>query len=214
MLQAISTAWQEMARPDGAGIAAVAVGDAEGPMPQAIRASAPRRRASFLAGRCAARLALSRAGFAGHATLGIDADGLPLWPRGWRGSITHTDDIALAIAAPAQAVAILGLDLERMIAPGLAGDIAPQIMPEYRTGSDLPPALEITRVFSGKEALYKALFPHCRQFREFSAARACWHQGDLQLVLMENWHEDWPENTSFTIRQTVAAGHVLSLLWQ
>lgn len=214
MLQAISTAWQDMARPDGAGIAAVAVDAADGPMPPAIRSSAPRRRATFLAGRHAARLALNRAGFAGHATLGIGADGLPLWPQGWRGSITHTDDIALAIAAPAQAVAILGLDLERMIAPDLAGQIAPQIMPEYRAGSGLPLALEITRVFSGKEALYKALFPHCRRFREFTAARACWQKGDLQLILMENWHEDWPENTGFTIRQTVAAGHVLSLLWQ
>lgn len=213
MIEVISTAWQNLARPEGAAIAAVAVDATDGPMPPVIRSSAPRRRATFLAGRRAARLALSRAGFAGHAVLGIGADGLPLWPQGWRGSISHTDDIALAIAAPAQAVAILGLDLERMIAPELAEAIAPTIMPEYRAGSGMSLAHEITRVFSGKEALYKSLFPQCRQFREFSAARAWWQKGDLHLALSEDWHDDWPENTSFQIRQTLAAGHVLSLLW-
>jgi 4'-phosphopantetheinyl transferase EntD len=66
---------------------------------EAVAGVSPRRRAEFATGRGCAHAALSRCGF-GPAPLLPDADRAPCWPQGAVGSITHTVDYALAVAAP------------------------------------------------------------------------------------------------------------------
>ena len=190
-------------------------------LPAAARTWAARRRDSFAAGRRAAAGALGAAGYRGDGRLGIDADGLPVWPAGWLGSISHAESVAVAVAmpAPTHGAGVLGIDLEAVVAPGTAAEIAAEIMPEALPGaSGLPLAEEITRVFSAKEALYKALFPRTRQFRGFEAARACWPGPDapsaLVLTLAEDWGGGWQTGTRLAAFQAVAAGHVLTLVWR
>lgn len=83
----------------------------------------------------------------------------------------------MAMPVAGHASTVLGLDLERIVPPGTAQQIASGVMPERSPGgSGMTLAEEITRVFSAKEALCEALFPHTRQFREFSAASIDWHR--------------------------------------
>lgn len=189
-------------------------------LPAAARNWADRRRDSFAAGRRAAAAALAAAGFRGSQPLAIAADGLPDWPEGWIGSISHTDTVAAAVVVRTGNSLVLGLDLERIVIPEVAVEIAPAIMPEAAPGrSGLPLAEEITRVFSAKEALYKALFPSTRQFRDFDAAQVRWSRkgehGPLQieLTLTEDWGHGWPSGTRLAAFQTIAADHVVTIVW-
>ena len=169
--------------------------------------------------RHAARAALRRAGLADAQAPDMGADGLPVWPMGWLGSISHSGSLAAAIAAPAGAARLLGLDVERLVTPEAASRLALDVMPELSPGqSGLPLQEQVTRVFSAKEALFKALYPITRQMRGFSAAHADWRQDSpdmpIRLTLTEDWGPDWPAGTRFEVIQRVAAGHVISVLWR
>ncbi|MFD2842990.1 4'-phosphopantetheinyl transferase superfamily protein [Paracoccus cavernae] len=108
---------------------------------------------------------------------------------------------------------ILGLDLEPVMPRDLAQQLAASLMPEARAGGQgMPAEIEITRVFSAKETLFKALYPQVRAIKEFSAARAIWNGDALSLALTEPWAEALPEGLVFAIEQRVAAGVVVSLL--
>ncbi|MDN3710975.1 hypothetical protein QWZ10_02545 [Paracoccus cavernae] len=78
----------------------------------------------------------------------------------------------------------------------LAQQLAASLMPEARAGGQgMPAEIEITRVFSAKETLFKALYPQVRAIKEFSAARAIWNGDALSLALTEPWAEALPEGS-------------------
>ena len=206
--------------PVGAWIAIVPVVPVTDPMlPLHIRDASPSRRNEFAAGRQAAHAALRAAGYPGDATVGTGADGLPAWPRGWTGSISHTQDLGAAVVVATNDISdpVIGLDLERILDRQTALQIAPEVAPELDMSQDsADDCLTVTRIFSAKEALYKALFSVTRQFREFDAARAILGQKatDLQMMLTQRWGRDWPQGTCFDVRQVVAGGHVLTVVWR
>lgn len=206
--------------PPGGVLVCVPVGtDLPDDLPPDIRKTAPRRQRTFAAGRAAGRRALQMAGFTGQAPMPPADDQLPEWPLGWHGSISHTDDIAAALVAPTgpQGALLLGLDIERIVSPEIAAEIAPGVMPEAPIGrSGLPAGEEVTRAFSAKEALYKALYPQTRAFRDFDAARVVWQGSgrNISLTLTEDWGPDFPDGMIFYLHQQVAAGHVVTILWR
>lgn len=74
--------------------------------------AAEKRQREFALGRACARAALARLGH-GSAALGRKANGAPIWPGGVVGSISHTQHLAVALAAPAEAFRGLGVDVEQ-----------------------------------------------------------------------------------------------------
>lgn len=72
----------------------------------------PRRQATFRAGRACAHTALGELGGPAVA-IPIGTSGAPIWPDGFAGSISHTDEIAAAVVARSPPVRGFGLDLER-----------------------------------------------------------------------------------------------------
>jgi 4'-phosphopantetheinyl transferase EntD len=84
-----------------------------------------------------------------------DPDGRPRFPRGFAGSIAHTDRLAVALVAPG-AVAV-GVDIESAV-------ISPRVTRFVLRGRErrmlLPPAGEYTprELFAAKEAAFKALY--------------------------------------------------------
>ena len=126
----------------------------------AIARAVPKRRNEFLAGRQAARIALSAIGGPSVA-LPSGADRLPLWPDGFTGSITHCDDLCLAVATPHTRA--VGIDVEP--ATALPRDLWDAILlPEEQNAIvDTPdPGLTAKLIFSAKEAAYKAQYPISR----------------------------------------------------
>jgi enterobactin synthetase component D len=145
-------------------------------VPDQLAEAAPRRIATYVVGRYCADQALRLAGHpAPVPAVGRDAHGAPLWPRGWVGSLSHTDDSCVAVCAQNSVVSYLGVDCERIVSRKIANEIAKSVAPEVVNGSaslggfDVPTAL--TLAFSAKEALFKALFPHVGHFFGFEAAQ-------------------------------------------
>jgi 4'-phosphopantetheinyl transferase EntD len=106
------------------------------------------------AGRRAAAAALTAAA-AAESAVSRGADGRPVFPHGFAGSISHTDRLAVAVVAPG-AVAV-GVDIE-------SADISPRVsrfvLRESERNALLAPGAEFTvrDLFAAKEAAFKALY--------------------------------------------------------
>ncbi len=129
------------------------------PAEEALMAkAADKRRRDFALGRACAHAGLARLGVP-RAPLLPGADGVPAWPDGVAGSITHTGGYAAALVAWQRDFPHLGIDAERI------GGVTARLMPrlfdaeERRwlgelTGEALAQAA--TLLFSAKEAWFKA----------------------------------------------------------
>lgn len=108
----------------------------------------------FRAGRRAAAAALAASG-AADRVVPREPDGRPRFPRGFAGSISHTDRLAVAVVVPGAAAA--GVDIESaVISPRVARFVLRE--PERRmllrpAGAHTPRDL-----FAAKEAAFKALY--------------------------------------------------------
>lgn len=224
-LAALNAACADLPLPEGGRIAFAAIRSdwadrTPDILPATLGHAAPKRKAEFVAGRLAALAAMRAAGVPAPEVPAIGPDRLPVWPEGWQGSISHGTEIAVAVVVPLATKGgerageqFLGLDLEPVMPRDLAQQLAASLMPEARAGeAGMAEEVEITRVFSAKETLFKALYPQVRAIKEFNAARAIWQEGALSLALAEPWAEGLPEGMVFAIDQRVAAGIVVSLL--
>jgi 4'-phosphopantetheinyl transferase EntD len=115
------------------------------------------RVSEFSGGRFCARQALEQTGWDEEATLERNAEGVPNWPAGYVGSISHCRGLCMAVAAPESFSSAVGLDLERTnrIKEGAARQVVHQLESEFWSGDQLHASI----LFSLKEAFYKAQFP-------------------------------------------------------
>ena len=126
-----------------------------------------KRRREFQAGRTAARQVLAKLGCA-ETAVGKLKNGAPDWPAGISGSISHTDD--LAVAAAMTAAIGFGIDLEPN--ERLPNDVVPLIATkeELHTFRTALPAgiLPCRAIFCAKEATYKAISATLGKVIDFS----------------------------------------------
>jgi 4'-phosphopantetheinyl transferase EntD len=113
----------------------------------------------------------------GHAPIQVEshADRSPIWPSGWIGSLTHTDDFAMAAVGLTEQVGGIGIDAEDLsrstqiekTTKSFASD------DEIRIGlnAQIPIHLWSFIIFSAKESLFKCLYPLRREFFGFDSAR-------------------------------------------
>jgi len=91
-------------------------------------------------------------------------DGLPRWPAGTLGSLTHTRGFASALVAPAGTVRCLGLDSENWIPQKRISRIAPWVITDNernnaRRYSDKWFPRMFTVMYSAKESVIKCMYP-------------------------------------------------------
>lgn len=125
-----------------------------------IRASLGRR-LEMAAGRAAARAALASFGLL-DVPLPPSSNGVPRWPPGFVGSITHTRTLACAVVAPSTSFASVGLDaepdlpLEEALWPLIA---TPSELAELKTHTSPIAGARARALFCAKEAAYKCQYP-------------------------------------------------------
>ncbi|WEN16925.1 4'-phosphopantetheinyl transferase superfamily protein [Rhodanobacter sp. AS-Z3] len=171
-------------------------------LPEHLSVATKERQREFLAGRQCARNALGLAGCTMPGDLAIGTDGLPQWPDGWLGSISHNRDAAVAVAASKNLCNILGVDLEAWIDDDVAEEIHEQVFQpsELAQFPGYTPAQALTLVFSAKETLYKALYPEMRQFRDFKAACVIGVSSDhIYLRLEIDWGGAWRRGVTLAV---------------
>ena len=166
----LTKALLELAPP---GVACALWSDGEPPplLPVELSAAAhmgEKRRREFAAGRHCARKALACLG-EGPIALPVGAGRAPVWPPGFTGSISHTDDIAIAAVARRSELRSLGIDLESAdpLEPDLLELVCRQEERAALTASNMDAELSAKLIFSAKESVYKCLWPLTGIFLEF-----------------------------------------------
>lgn len=102
------------------------------------------------------------------------ADGVPVWPDEWLGSISHSKGVVGALVAPVPHCQLLGFDLEHTdrLSPAAMARVVHPAERSWVAGNQQRASL----LFSLKEAFYKAQFQRWRQPANFH---------DLALVVDE-----------------------------
>jgi enterobactin synthetase component D len=129
------------------------------------------RRSAYLAGRQCAALALARAG-APSGEVGANADGSPLWPAGFIGSITHARGFASVCVSACGELAAVGIDAEEVLDRVASAEIRDTVatrdeLGRLRRSSGLDETRLVTLLFSAKESVYKCVSPLTKEFLEF-----------------------------------------------
>jgi enterobactin synthetase component D len=147
-------------------------------LPESLGSASQSRQTSYLAGRGGAISALQDAGCTADCMLGRTTQGLPDWPQGFIGSISHTlietNGVAIAVVAKNNEYQSIAIDCEPVFLIAHADDVAPLTasINEQRLGERLclDRALWVTMIYSLKETLYKLLYAHVNCFMPFEAA--------------------------------------------
>jgi 4'-phosphopantetheinyl transferase EntD len=134
-----------------------------------IAGAAPKRRAEFAGGRAAARQALETLG-APPQSLPRGFSRAPNWPFGFVGSISHSGSVCCAVAARADEIEAVGVDVETAepLPTGVAALVCRADEAESFAGLPrLVGSAWANLAFSAKEAAFKAYHPHAGAFLEF-----------------------------------------------
>ncbi|MDY3126963.1 MAG: 4'-phosphopantetheinyl transferase superfamily protein [Corynebacterium sp.] len=131
------------------------------------------RKAEFGDARWCAHQALTELGYTGEEPILRGERGMPLWPEGFTGSLTHTTGLRAAVVAPTEEVCSLGLDAEiaEPLPEGVFHQIAragevDRVARMQASGLDFADRL----LFCAKEATYKAWFPLTYRWLDFHEA--------------------------------------------
>lgn len=165
-------------------------------LPLQIAQAVPKRQAEYLAARLLLRRLQQQLGRTPVQIL-PGADRSPGWPAGLQGSVSHSDALVLVGLGNSDGRR-LGVDLEQWLTAVQYQELAPAILSAdeqlwcQRENSKMPLSQQLTLIFAAKEALYKALYPDCRQIMEFSAARVlAITPAQILLQLTQDWSADW-----------------------
>jgi 4'-phosphopantetheinyl transferase EntD len=136
-----------------------------------IARAAESRRREFAAGRTCAHLALIRLGRPPAPVLPRPG-GVPKWPEGVVGSITHCTGYRAAAVALASDVVSLGVDAEPNESLSSEAMLNAIALGEERSrlaglATRMPDVYWDRLLFSAKEAVYKAWFPLARRWLDF-----------------------------------------------
>jgi enterobactin synthetase component D len=183
-------------------------------LPAQLDRAVESRRIEFLAGRLAAREALSAAGCDKPAALPIAQGRWPEWPKGFTGSIAHSHGLAWAAAGPTggpRAVRAVGIDLERILEDDRAARLAPAILSEAEQSRNEVATLGwgpyVSLLFSAKEALYKCLNPLFGvefDFHDLEAGSIDCQLGELTLHLALPAAHGYDAGHAFPLRFRIA----------
>ena len=142
--------------------------------PDKLQRAVNKRRAEFLAGRYCAAKAIQGLGGVWCDNIPVGEKREPVWPEGFLGSITHCHQFASAAVAKEATVQGVGIDSERIVSEKTENNIKDHLATKEELAIDAgghDPEFLLTLIFSGKEALYKCLFPLGRQMFYFKDAR-------------------------------------------
>ena len=157
-------------------------------LPEALKKAVRKRQTEFIAGRLCAAQALGAAGCGDPDRILASVDRAPVWPKGYAGSITHTEGFVSAAVAREADLRSIGIDTERIMSDRTAGDVGELVaggepFEKWAAGcaGNLGQAEWTTLMFSAKESVYKCVHPLAKTFLGFS---------DVALVACD-WAAAW-----------------------
>lgn len=135
----------------------------------AVAGAVCKRRHEFAAGRACARQALSRLGIKDFS-LKNDSDGVPIWPQGVIGSISHCEGYCGAVVTRMDRIRSLGFDAEPAspLPPDIRSHVCSKTERDWIERQPAPPFGDWYKLFfCAKESAFKAVFPLVRRPFDF-----------------------------------------------
>ena len=132
------------------------------PERECLKRMRPQRTAEYSSGRRVAREALDALGVDNQPV--VTRGKAPAWPAGVVGSIAHTRELAVAVAAREETISGLGVDLELVSRVGER--VAKRVLSD-REIAQCHDSTWQTLLFSAKEAVYKAVNPLVGEYLGF-----------------------------------------------
>jgi 4'-phosphopantetheinyl transferase EntD len=171
------------------------------------------RRLFFALGRAAARDALRELEGTEPVAIPRAPSGEPVWPASIVGSISHSHEVAVAVVGRREDYAGLGVDVEdraRGPSPRAARLVCrPSEMDwvDPESGTD-----RLARLFSAKEAVFKALFPIEQVWLGFADAELRWlHEEEgFEARVLKRVGDAYPAGFVLRVNSTLGATWVLS----
>ncbi|TMP45287.1 phosphopantetheinyl transferase [Pseudoalteromonas citrea] len=182
--------------------------------PAKLNNAVAKRKAEFLAGRICAKHALQHIDIDDVQILSGE-DRAPIWPQGVKGSITHTQGIAIAMCSRDTELKGLGIDVERFMGDEQEQKLQTQILhPEENStfsSLSLTIANPLTLIFSAKESIYKALYPSVGKFFGFDAVKLInFTNSELNFVIVEQLSTQLPVGKQITVRYQLSKNLVFT----
>ena len=154
------------------------------PFPRLLDAALTKRRAEYLAARIAAKRILNISGEKG--TPGTALDRSPTWPTGWCGSLSHTNEYAVALISPTSQGLIAGVDIENFepkVLKETAYIFSNQKEQEIISKVVMDYEMALLIIFSAKESLFKGLYPEVKRLFLFDVAQLIKFDEDKNKVI-------------------------------
>jgi enterobactin synthetase component D len=155
-------------------------------------------------------------------TVGVNDDRSPIWPQGFVGSISHSDNWTWAAVAKQSEVASIGIDTETIATP----ETREQTQHEIASNSDWVIAQEFlgergysdesvfTLVFSAKEAFYKCWYPINQNYFGFEHAAIESATSDSIRIKTNQSNPNFGIGPSFLdVQYAVTATDVFTFTW-
>ena len=129
------------------------------PFPAQLSKAVDKRKAEYLAGRVCAKHVL-----AAHKIYNFElinaADRAPIWPNKIVGSITHSQQTAMAMVSHSSDIAGIGIDIEQLMSAKQEQELQQQILHPDELSQFQRLAKQVshplTIIFSAKESIFKA----------------------------------------------------------
>lgn len=186
-------------------------------LPSDLQQAVKKRKLEFLLGRYCASRALSYFNVS-IKLLERNQDRTPHWPIGYVGSISHTDNQAIACVAKEVNYSAIGIDIERIIAedfyPALKKYvIMPSELVLINEKVDYDKLMLATLLFSAKESLYKLLFKKTTVTLDFnSVSLVNLNQKFFSLQLNHDIDEKYKKGDLIKGRYVIDDDTVITLL--
>jgi enterobactin synthetase component D len=179
----------------------------ESEVAESLKSASLTRKGEFVAGRIAARKALSPFGITADV-IPISINGAPTWPSGSVGSISHSATHACAIASRASRFKSLGVDIEPQSSMSRLTSLRSLFLTE--TERNFSP-LEALITFSAKESLFKMIFSLTREFFGFEAAVVKGFSDHVVNVTLAESVGSFSRGTSFKAFFEFHRGHIVTV---
>lgn len=176
-----------------------------------------KRRDEFSLGRAACRSALKQIGFISPPPVLKGPSSEPIWPNGYIGSITHCSGIAVCAVCPETRAQGIGLDIE-----SLERDVSPRVYRMTCTEEEIEcirlagdeSHVMFKRLFSAKEAGFKALFPRARKYIGYKEAMLSWdaRQECFHGILLKPAGDAYPKGFAFRVNSRIVDRFVFSYI--
>jgi enterobactin synthetase component D len=172
----------------------------------------PQRRRLFAIGRAAARDALRELGV-DDVAIPRAPGGEPVWPDGYVGSISHSHEVALALVGQRCHYVGLGVDVEELARGPSARAARLVCRPSEMEWVDVASGTErLARLFSAKEAVFKALYPIEHVWLGFADAELRWEadREQFEARVLKSVGHGYPEGFRLRVNSTIGTRWVLS----